>query len=406
MKRWPRRAVLSTWGLAGLTMSVIAACGSPAPSQPAPPRTSAPAQSQASQQAAPRDSGSLRFSIWTGDPPTLDPYLIGSFRSQELAAFFYSRLLMSKKGPGLAAQAYIMEGSFERFMKVSPQRGMFEYVADVAAADARTVQFRLKDAHVPFEADVGAPFFWILPREVVEQDGDASRRIVGSGPFVFDKFEPGVALTGKKNPTYYRAGEPHVDEFVALTIPDDATAMAGLRSHDLDFYQVAEQNVDALKKSNPELQYVEWEYLLIPFVYWKLDKPPFSDVRVRQAVAMALNRDGLIQTVFNGRGNWNNAIPWALRDWWLDPRGPDMGPNAKYFTYDPAEARQLLAAAGYPDGLKIDLISTPGYGQVWVQMVELMQQDLKSAGIDATLLAAGFCDHGSAALGDDELAAR
>src|SRR5258708_37354839 len=105
--------------------------------------------------------------------------------------------------------------------------------------------------------------------------------------------------------------------------------MGGRRRDELDFYQVAEQNVDALKRSNPELRYVEWECLLIPFVYWKLDKPPFSDVRVRQAVAMALNRDGLIQTVFNDRGNWNNAIPWTLRAWRLDPRGPDMWPNAK-----------------------------------------------------------------------------
>jgi ABC-type transport system substrate-binding protein len=62
-----------------------------------------------------------------------------------------------------------------------------------------------------------------------------------------------------------------------------------------------------------------------------------------------------------------------------------MGQGAKYFKYDPAEAKSLLAAAGYPDGLKVDLISTPGYGQVFVQRVELVQQDLKSAGIDASI---------------------
>ena len=62
-----------------------------------------------------------------------------------------------------------------------------------------------------------------------------------------------------------------------------------------------------------------------------------------------------------------------------------MGPNGRYFTYDPAEARKLLAAAGYPDGLKVDMISTPGYGQVFVQRVELMQQHLKSAGIEANI---------------------
>jgi peptide/nickel transport system substrate-binding protein len=89
--------------------------------------------------------------------------------------------------------------------------------------------------------------------------------------------------------------------------------------------------------------------------------------------------------IYNGRGNWNNFIPWALSEWWLDPRGPDMGPNGKYFQYDPAAAKQLLAEAGYPNGFQVDLVSSPGYGQIWVQGVELMQQDLKSIGLDATI---------------------
>jgi len=452
---------LHTWGGAAIAATLLSACGPQAPSQPAAPTTAppaaappttapatvapaAPAKPQdtpapaaaakpttaaaAAAAGTPKDGGSFRFAIWTEDPPTLDPYLNVSFRSQEFAAFFYSRLLMSKKGPGIAAQAYLIEGdlaeswkfsedgktvtfklrsdakwqnkpplngrpvtaqdvtwSFERLMKVSPQKSTFDQVADVSAPDAQTVQFRLKDIYVPFEAAIAAPIFWIMPKEVVEADGDATKRVIGSGPFIFDKFDPGISFTGKKNPTYYRKGEPHVDEVVCLIIPDDATAMAGLRGHELDFYQVAQQNVDSLKKTNPEIQQLDWEFLLIPFVYWKLDKPPFNDVRVRQAVSMALDRDNLINTIYNGRGNWNNFIPWALSEWWLDPRGSEMGPNAKYYKYDPAEVRKLLSAAGYPDGLKVDLISTPGYGQVWVQSVEVALQDLKAAGIEATL---------------------
>ena len=82
---------------------------------------------------------------------------------------------------------------------------------------------------------------------------------------------------------------------------------------------------------------------------------------------MSINRDDFITATYNGRGGWNTSIPWALSEWWLDPRGPDFGPNAKYFKYDPAESRKLLAAAGYPDGLKVDMIASPGYGQPFVQ---------------------------------------
>ena len=213
-----------------------------------------------------------------------------------------------------------------------------------------------------------------MPKEVVEADGDATKRVIGSGPFIFDKLRQGHLVQRQEEPELLpqgRAARRRVSS--ALIIPDDATAMAGLRGKELDFYQVAQQNLDSLKKTNPEIQLVEWEFLLHPVHLLEASTSRRSTTpRVRQAVSMALDRDEVINVIYNGRGNWNNAIPWALSEWWLDPRGPDMGPTAKYFKYDPAEAKKLLAAAGFPDGLKVDMISTPGYGQVWVQQVELI----------------------------------
>ena len=430
VRRLTRRQALKAVGLTGLGMALLNACGPQAPTQPAESKPgaqpgAAPAKPAA---AAPKDGGSFRLYLHTENAPTLDPYLNVTFRVQEFAAFFYSRLLMSKKGPGVPGLAYIMEGdlaeswkigedgttytfnlrpdvkwhnkpplngrpltaqdvawSFERFMKVSPQKTVFDQVAEVTAPNERTVQFKLKDVYAPFETAIGSPTFWVLPRELIEQDGDASKRAVGSGPFVFDKYESGVGFTGKKNPAYHRKGEPHVDEVVAIIIPDVATRMAGLRAKELDGAEVEQQDLDSLKQTNPDIQVVEVEWNYIPFIYWKVDQPPFNDVRVRQAVSMAINRDEFLKVTFNGRGGWNNFIPWALSEWWLDPRGPDMGPNAKYYKYDPAEARKLLAAAGYPDGLKVEMLTTNGYGQVFDQRVEVMQQSLKTAGIETDI---------------------
>jgi ABC-type transport system substrate-binding protein len=258
-------------------------------------------------------------------------------------------------------------------------------VDSVSAPADKVVEFKLKNAFAPFESLMGSPLFWILPKEVIDQDGDATKRVVGSGPFIFDKLDKGIAYNGKKNKDYYRKGEPHVDEFVALIIPDDATAMAGLRGKELDFYQVAQQNVDSLKQTNPEIQLVEWEYLYIPFMYWHTDRPPFNDPRVRQAFSMAMDRDEMIKVIYNGRGNWNNFVPWALSEYWLDPRSADQGETAKYFKFDPAESKKLLAAAGFPDGMKVDMISTPGYSQIFNQQVELVAAQLKKAGIDASI---------------------
>jgi peptide/nickel transport system substrate-binding protein len=454
-RRWSRRGFLITWGAFGAGATLLAACGpaaappaatsAPAPvaptSAPATAATSAPAAAGkpttgAAVQPPPptqssttaKDGGTFKFNLWTDDPPSLDPYANVSFRVQEFAAFHYSRLLMSKKGPGIGGQAYIMEGdlaetwkasedgktwtfnlrqnakwhnlppmngrpvtaqdvvwSFNRFMDVSPNKTTFNQVAGVTAPDDHTVQFTLKDTYAPFEAQIGAPVFWILPKEVIEQDGDATKRVVGSGPFIFDKYESGVQITGHKNPDYYRPGEPHVDKYVNVVIPDVATQMAGLRAHELDFVQVPDTEIAGLRQSNSELQWYELPFNLLPIVYWRLDKPPFNDPRVRQAVSMSLNRDNIIAVLYNGRGGWDNFMPWALSEWWLDPQGAEQGDGAKYFKYDPAGAKQLLAAAGFPNGLQVTMLSTPGYGDVFVQSVELVQQDLKSGGIDATI---------------------
>jgi peptide/nickel transport system substrate-binding protein len=432
-QRWTRRRLLQVWGAAGIAATLLVACGPQAPSQPAPaaptsapaaPPTPAPAAKPTSAPAA----ATFKFWAWTEDPPTLDPYLNVSFRTQGFAAFFYSRLLMSKKGPGVPGLAYIMEGdlaeswtlspdgktytfklrpntkwhnkppmdgraltapdvvwSFERFMKISPQKTTFDIVASVTAPDDRTVVFTLKDQYAPFESAIGAPIFWIMPREVVEQDGDATRRVVGSGPFIFDKYDTGVAFTAKKNPDYHRQGEPRVDEIIGHIIPDTATQMAALRAKELDYVDVPQQELEALRRTNPEIQIVEVEQNLIAFSYWRLDRPPYNDPRVRQAISIATNRDERIKIIHSGRGNYNNSIPLALSEWWLDPRSPEQGPTSKYWKFDLAEAKKLLADAGYPNGFKVDLVSTPGYGQVWVQAVELMHQDMRTLGLDATI---------------------
>jgi peptide/nickel transport system substrate-binding protein len=421
--RLTRREALQALGLSGLGVALLSAC-----SQAAAPVAPTAAASAPKPAGSPKDGGSLRMYLAPENTPTLDPYLNVSVRTQEPAAFFYSRLIMPRKGPGIHGLAYIFEGdlaeswkasddqlsytftlrpdirwqnkppvngrpitaqdvvwSYERFVKVSPEKSRFDYVESASASDDRTVVFKLKDLYAPFENAIGAPYFWIMPHEVVDQDGDATKQVIGSGPFIFDRYESGVGFFGHKNPTYHRKGEPHVDEIQMLIIPDQATRMAGLRAKELDGAEVEQQDLDSLKQTNPEIQIVEVEFNNNVCIYWKVGKPPFDDVRVRQAFSMAINRDEMTATVFNGRGGWNTSIAWALQEWWLDPRGPDFGPNAKYFKYDPPEARKLLAAAGYPNGMQIELVSTPGYGQRVIQQVEVIQQGLKSAGVEASI---------------------
>jgi peptide/nickel transport system substrate-binding protein len=173
---------------------------------------------------------------------------------------------------GRAVTAQDVVWSFERFVKVSPEKARFDYVASATAQDDRTVVFTLRDLYAPFENAIGAPYFWILPKEVVDQDGDASKRVIGTGPFIFDKYESGVGFSGHKNPTYHRNGEPHVDEIQMLIIPDHATRMASLRAKELDGAEVEQQDLDPLKRTNPEMQVVEVEFNNNVNICWKVQQ--------------------------------------------------------------------------------------------------------------------------------------
>jgi peptide/nickel transport system substrate-binding protein len=391
--------------------------------------TTAPGSVQQPPAGQPKRGGSLVISWEVGDPPTLDPYLNTSFRSQEFAGFFYSRLLKFDTGPGIAANAFIPTGdladkwdiskdgltytfhirdnakwqnlpplngravtaddvvySFNRFMQVSPQKSNLAIVKEAKAVDAHNVAFTLSDVFAPFETTMALPLLWIVPKELVDADGDLSKRAVGTGPFLFNKYEKGSAVVGKRNPDYYQTGQPYVDEVQLLIIPDTSTTIAGMRSKSIDWTLVSQIDRKSLLGTNPDMVMTDYTYNLLGFGYFRLDAPPFNDIRVRQAVSMALDRDEAIKVLYEGRGTYDGILPPGLDSYYLDPLKPEFGPNAKYFKRDVAAAKKLLADAGFPNGLKVPMISTlNAYGATFNSSLELIVKQLKDAGIEATL---------------------
>ena len=117
-------------------------------------------------------------------------------------------------------------------------------------------------------------------------------------------------------------------------------------------------------------------------IIMRTDQPPFNDVRVRRAVSHAIDRQGLIEAVW-GRGEPTPAVARGLVEWSLSI--DQLGTGAKYYQYDPKEARRLLAEAGYPNGLKTQLTVTTGLGRDLVDDAQLVQRFLKDVGIEAEL---------------------
>src|SRR5712691_10350377 len=114
----------------------------------------------------------------------------------------------------------------------------------------------------------------------------------------------------------------------------------------------------------------------------RTDQPPFNDVRVRRAISQALDRQAIIEAVYL-RGEATPAIGRGLAEWSLPV--DQLGAGAKYYQYDPKEAKRLLADAGYAKGFKTQLTSTSGLGRDLVDAAQLVQRFLKDVGIAVEL---------------------
>ncbi len=105
---------------------------------------------------------------------------------------------------------------------------------------------------------------------------------------------------------------------------------------------------------------------------------PFNDVRVRQAMSMAIDRQGMIDSIFEGVGVFNPPVPAALKEWSMPM--DQLGDGAKYYKYDPAEAKRLLAAAGYPNGFPASMCFTTYGSTVLVDSMQIDRQEPEGRG--------------------------
>jgi ABC-type transport system substrate-binding protein len=112
----------------------------------------------------------------------------------------------------------------------------------------------------------------------------------------------------------------------------------------------------------------------------RTDQQPFSDVRVRQAISLAIDRQGIIDATAEGVGVFNPPVPAALKEWSLPIN--QLGEGEKWYRYDPAEAKRMLAAAGYANGFPASLCFTTYGSTVLVDAMQMIVKNLKDVGID------------------------
>jgi peptide/nickel transport system substrate-binding protein len=263
---------------------------------------------------------------------------------------------------------------YEAYAKEGVQAFTFREIEGMEAPDKYTLRIYLKSPNTMFPQNLAEAVSVIFPREVLEEDGDLKKRMIGTGPFVLKENTRKVKAVLTRNPDYFDKGRPYIDEYHILSTPDAATRTAAFRTGQSDIHWVAAlSDAETVRKTNPSAVIEEYTNVQTPFgLALAQDKPPFNDVRVRRAISMAIDRQKQVDTVYEGHGILGWGIPYIYYQDKM-PTAAQLGP---WWQYKPAEAKKLLAEAGHAKGFETTLFYYEYFPQMTSQ-VQLVQQDLK-----------------------------
>ena len=308
------------------------------------------------------------------------PELAESFEGADKArkwVFKLRRGVTFHNGKALTAEDVVATYNYHRDpANKSLARGGLTGIADVKADGPNTVIFTLRDAHADFPyvtSEMHLPIFAAKDGKI--DYGTAS----GTGPYIMDRFKPGWNFDAHRNPNYHRSDAAWFDAIEMQAIFDTPKRMKALLEGKVDYVdKVDTKFIQEFKKQRnlTVTQVPTFDHYTAPM---NCQATPFRDVRVRQALKWAINRDELVRNVLSGYGTVANDLPLA----------PTMryaaAPSAPY-KYDPNMARALLKAAGY-NSLKLDLSASEAAFPGAINAANLIKNQARRANININVIA-------------------
>ena len=251
----------------------------------------------------------------------------------------------------------------------------------VEAVDSSTVRVTQKNPFADFLTVLAFGTYSIgSPTQIQKVGNDEfGNQPIGSGPFKFVSRENGVKMVFEKNPNYW-GGAPSLDGFIIRPLPEAVARLTALQTGEVDWVNsVHPDSIDKVK-ADPNLV-IDLAQLPNTWGYIPNHKAdPTSNIKVRQALNWAVNREGLCKDIMRGL-----AVPSTSP---FAPTGTaGYDPDIKGYSYDPAKAKALLAEAGYANGLKLHFqIPQGAVGSPFaVEMNQYLQQNFKDVGIDVNI---------------------
>ena len=271
--------------------------------------------------------------------------------------------------------------ALDRYATEGVHRAYYTNASGFEAVDDATLKITMSQPTADFLNPLGSNKQTIFPRELVE-DGSIETKAIGTGPMIMTEATPAQRVTFDKNPDYW-LGDVLLDGFEYRIVPDSVARLAQFRVGQLDFgytIVVSEAELNAVLETNPDVQVNLTPVSSQNTLAMNLNLEKYQDERVRQAMSIAINRDELMDIVFDGLAKAGSVIPWP----YVFGEEPtiESGLLGNWLRHDPAEAMKLLQAAG-AEGLTMENSYYP-YSTAYTGTTEVVQAHLRDVGIDLT----------------------
>ncbi len=343
--------------------------------------------------------GGVLLAVIGADPPSLDPHQESTFANIELVAPLYSTLLQLdpyhypkiigdlatewkiapdgltytfklhpdvKFHDGSALTSADVKASYDKIIFPpagvrSVRKNAYTAVTQVEGPDPATVVFKLKFPSASLLANLASPWNVIFPKSYLDRDPNYFKtHAIGSGPFKFKGYTRGSTFEGERNPAYFVKDRPYLDGYKFYISPETSVRAAAIRSGRayIEFRDLPNAEVEAIKKQLGDKVVVqetpmtgEWGIAI------NNSKKPFDDVRVRKALSLGIDRYTMAKVLYPLTGlRYVGGLMRPGSEWAMPQAELETLPGfGRDIEKNRAEAKKLLAEAGYPNGFKVVL---------------------------------------------------
>lgn len=262
-------------------------------------------------------------------------------------------------------------------------------IESVTATGEHELEIVLKRKTAPFLSYLAISMFGIASPAAIEQYGAGiGENPVGTGPFKFDEWNRNNTITLSKNEEYWMDGKPYLDQVIYQVIPENSARLNALQTGEIDIVDGMNASDTTIVEDTEGIELLKRPSFNIGYMAFNMEKEPFDNPLVRQAINMAIDKEEIVEAFYNGLADpATSPLPPSL--WSHDE-------SLEKYDYNVEEAKKLLAEAGYEDGFTTELhtMSNPRpYLPEPMKIAEAIQSDLAEIGITADIVSSEWATY-------------